>query len=227
LPPPTFDDRLQSWLVPDASTPGRRSLHALVDRLRGISVSALYVDGAALAPGDLDEALAAAAALAAALDALGDTRHRGTPAGSKEAPTLLPERSPVSGASNVAAPPMRLEHHDGFSIGRVVFSEIHEGPAGHAHGGMVAAIFDELLGVAQVHSGAAGYTVELDVRYRKITPLLVPIIYRADVASREGRVIKVHATSYAESAPDVELASAEGTFITQRFLPIPDELQGT
>ena len=223
-PPVAPDERLQSWLRPNASTPARRALHELAERIRSLAVDVLYVDPAALDDDGLDSALAAASALDEQLTALPNTRALGTPAGPKEVPTVLAERSPISGHANVAAPPLRLEHHDGFTLGRAVFSEIHEGPTGHVHGGVVAAMFDELLGVAQVHSGAAGYTIELDVRYHKITPLFVPIVYRAEVERRDGRVIKVRATSYVEDRPEVELASAVGTFLAQSFLPVPDEV---
>ena len=52
--------------------------------------------------------------------------------------------------------------------GRVRFGAAYEGPPGHVHGGMVAAMFDELLGRAQQ---SAGFTGRLTITYRRPTPL--------------------------------------------------------
>lgn len=216
---------LQSWLYPDELTPARLAAHTLATRVRALAVDALYLDIDSVEAGSLEGLLEELDLVHRRLLALPNTRAGGTPAGPRENPTTLSERSPVSGRVNVAAPPMQITHHPrvegkpGWTEGHVVFSELHEGPSGHVHGGVVAAMFDELLGVAQVHSGAAGYTVELDVRYHRITPLFVPIVYRAELLSREGKVVKVTANCSTESAPDVLLSSAVGTFIVQQYLP--------
>lgn len=222
--------RLQSWLYPEELTPSRTAVHTLAARVRALAVDALYLDVEAVDLGELQSILDELDEVHQRFIALPNRRAAGTPAGPREDPTTLSERSPVSGRVNVVAPPMMLSHHPardgepGWTLGRVTFSELHEGPSGHVHGGVVAAMFDELLGVAQVHSGAAGYTVELDVRYLKITPLFVPVVYRAELESREGKVVKVRATSYLEDRPDVVLSSAVGTFIAQQYLPVPDDL---
>src|ERR1700737_3211005 len=64
------------------------------------------------------------------------------------------ERSPLSGPSNALAPPMVLtivgESGSQHVEGRVTFGQAYEGPPGSVHGGFVAAMFDEMLGYAQL-----------------------------------------------------------------------------
>lgn len=152
----------------------------------------------------------------AALPAIPDDQ---TPAGPRHAPTFLAERSPVSGAANVGSPPMVLTNHPGLTRGVATYSEVHEGPSRHVHGGVIAASFDELLGVAQVHSGAAGYTASLTIHFHHKMPLFEPIVYEASVADRDERRIHVEGRACRQSDPDRVLASATGTFVIQAHLP--------
>ncbi|MCU1588188.1 MAG: hypothetical protein JWN31_1681 [Frankiales bacterium] len=110
-------------------------------------------------------------------DHLDGLRPRGNDGEVSEAglrPTDHLRHSPLSGSANPMAPPVDLwtseESIGGQPVthGRVCFGAAYEGPPGHVHGGMVAAMFDELLGRAQ-HS--AGFTGRLTVTYRKPTPL--------------------------------------------------------
>ncbi|QXE92594.1 PaaI family thioesterase [Geomonas subterranea] len=67
-----------------------------------------------------------------------------------------------------------------------------EGPPGHAHGGAVAAIMDEALGLA---AWAAGYPIvvgNLNVSFRNMLPLKKVVTVESRVVSVEGRKIMVH-----------------------------------
>ena len=67
-----------------------------------------------------------------------------------------------------------------------------EGPPGHAHGGAVAAVMDEALGLA---AWAAGYAVvvgNLNVSFRNLLPLQKVVTLESEVVSVEGRKIMVH-----------------------------------
>src|SRR5512137_2998051 len=69
---------------------------------------------------------------------------------------------------------------------RIWFGPETEGPPGHAHGGAVAAVMDEALGLA---AWAAGYPIvvgNLNVSFRNMLPL------QNEVVSIEGRKIMVH-----------------------------------
>jgi acyl-coenzyme A thioesterase PaaI-like protein len=66
------------------------------------------------------------------------------------------------------------------------------GPPGHAHGGAVAAVMDEALGLA---AWAAGYAIvvgNLNVSFRTMLPLEKVVTLESRVVSAEGRKIMVH-----------------------------------
>ena len=126
--------------------------------------------------------------------------------------------SPWSGTGNVLAPPLEMWFVDGEvdgpegrrTDGAVVFDTAYEGPPGHAHGGCVAGVFDELLGRSQLR---AGFTGTLTLTYRRPTPLRQRIALCAWVDRSEGRKRWVKGTARLDGALLVE---AEGLFIAPR-----------
>ena len=82
----------------------------------------------------------------------------------------------VSGKRNAIAPPIRLwKVSDNEVRGEVTFSPTYAGPPDSVHGGIIAAVFDEILAMANVISGNAGFTGTLTIRYLNKTPLNTPI----------------------------------------------------
>ena len=88
---------------------------------------------------------------------------------------------------------------------RFWFGPEAEGPPGHAHGGSVAAVMDEALGLA---AWAAGYPIvvgNLNVSFKKMLPLQKVVTVESRIVSIEGRKIMVHgrifsgATTFAEA----------------------------
>ncbi|MFM8870739.1 MAG: PaaI family thioesterase [Actinomycetota bacterium] len=61
------------------------------------------------------------------------------------------------------------------------------GPPDKAHGGIVATMLDEVLGVASTAAGASGLTVALNIRFRAGTPLGVPLTVTARGTGVDGR----------------------------------------
>lgn len=75
---------------------------------------------------------------------------------------------------------------------RVWFGPETEGPPGHAHGGSIAAVLDEVLGLA---AWAAGYPIvvgNLNVSFRSMLPLQQVVTVETDIVSAEGRKVMVH-----------------------------------
>lgn len=75
---------------------------------------------------------------------------------------------------------------------RIWFGPETEGPPGHAHGGSIAAVLDEVLGLA---AWAAGYPIvvgNLNVSFRNLLPLMQVVTVETDIVSAEGRKIMVH-----------------------------------
>ncbi len=87
------------------------------------------------------------------------------------------ELSAFSGMLNPIAPPMAIEAgtlEDGRPalVGRVRLDRLREGPPRSGHGGVIAGLFDELLGGGQrLATGAPGMTARLNVRFRRPTPI--------------------------------------------------------
>jgi acyl-coenzyme A thioesterase PaaI-like protein len=99
-------------------------------------------------------------------------------------------------------------------IGRANFGAQYEGPPGHVHGGIIAAAFDEVLGMAQARTGRPGMTGTLTIRYRRPTPLHTEVVFEARVDRVEGRKIFAAGTLH---AGETLCAEAEGIFISVDF----------
>lgn len=97
--------------------------------------------------------------------------------------------SPILGELNPTAGQARL-WADGDAVrGTVTTSPIHAGPIGTVHGGIVAALLDELANLAVLASGNVGYTKTLTVSYRRPTPLGVELELWAHTAGRTGDAV--------------------------------------
>lgn len=126
-------------------------------------------------------------------------------------PDPMFDSSPILGVANPIAPPMTLTEEDGVIVATVTMSKAYEGPPGCVHGGYVAALFDEVLGAAQSHSGAPGMTGTLSIRYESPTPLETELRFEGRMIGVERRKIFTEGHCYANG---VLTARAEGTFIS-------------
>ena len=126
--------------------------------------------------------------------------------------------SPIIGYANPIAPPVEVwlgEDQDGQPEihGRVTFDYQYEGPPTCVHGGVIAELFDELMGAANVIAEKPSMTGTLTVRYRKPTPLLTQLDLVARFVKSEGRKVHTWAAIYHEGAVTAE---AKGLFIEVR-----------
>ena len=105
------------------------------------------------------------------------------------------DRSPVVGLTNPLAPPARYEHHPDEQCvrGEVEFGKAFEGAPGIVHGGFLAALLDEVLGVVTSYSGDPGMTREYTLHYHRPTHIKMPLRFEARFDRREGRKIFVSA----------------------------------
>jgi acyl-coenzyme A thioesterase PaaI-like protein len=124
--------------------------------------------------------------------------------------------NPVSGILNPIAAPLALEVVEGAEggsrelRGTVNYGTFFEGPPGLVHGGHVAAVLDEALGMANYAADMGALTGTLTVRYRKPTPLRTDLRIEARFLGREGRKIRTWAGLFRENEL---LAEADGLFI--------------
>lgn len=128
--------------------------------------------------------------------------------------------SPVIGFANPVAPPVVVEAGEEGLRGTAFFDHQYEGPPTCVHGGVIALVFDELLGAANIAAGCPGMTGTLTVRYRRPTPLRTPLRLEARCLGQQGRKITTWGGIY---NGDQLLAEAEGIFIElvpERFLQV-------
>ena len=124
----------------------------------------------------------------------------------------------VSGMANPMGIAMTVRRDHDDAVARVRLGAAFEGAPGRAHGGIVAAVFDDTMGfVLNMHSTPA-FTGRLTVSYLAPTPVGVEIEFRARLVGRERRKLFMEGEAYHDG---VRVAEAEGLFIA-----IPPERLG-
>jgi hypothetical protein len=178
---------------------------------------------ATVSPLEWETITAAAIAIEAAADALDAApvsrpRRRSSPSADRDPMDFFPN-SPVIGTSNPIAPPVTLVAVDGVDggmremRGTVNFGYPYEGPPTCVHGGVIAEVFDEVLGATNIVAGNPGMTGTLTIKYRKPTPLLTDLRIEARCLGWSGRKIRTWGAIF---NGDVLTAEAEGVFIAVR-----------
>ena len=191
--------------------------YALADALRRITSS---VVGMRLPDGELVLAGEQLAELAARLEGAAEGRRpRAQPEPAGHPQDFFPT-SPVIGFANPVAPPVVVEAVEGGLRGSAFFDYPYEGPPTCVHGGVIAMVFDELLGATNIVAGCPAMTGTLTIRYRRPTPLRTPLRLEARCIGRSGRKVTTWGGIYRD---EELLAEAEGIFIElvpERFLQI-------
>jgi acyl-coenzyme A thioesterase PaaI-like protein len=196
-------------------SPRRAELHRLADAGR------LVIDRMATTDAPHAAIERAAELLEAAARELDGPGRRRTYQGFAEsanaggAPHAHFDHSPVMGMANPMAPPTRMESGGRRSIVMYMrFGAAYEGPPGSVHGGIVAAAFDEILGMTQSLSGQPGMTGTLTIRYRRPTPLYRDLRFEGRLERVEGRKILTTGTCH---DGETLTAEADGLFISVDF----------
>lgn len=76
-------------------------------------------------------------------------------------------------------------------VARVWFGPETEGPPGHAHGGAMAAVLDEVLGLAAWAAGHPIVVGKLNIHFSQLLPLETVMQVESEIVSVEGRKVKV------------------------------------
>lgn len=119
--------------------------------------------------------------------------------------------SMVSGLANPMGLGAALWREGDHAVMEVVLGPAFEGAPGRSHGGVVAALVDETMGLVWGGRGVLAYTAQLDLTFRAPTPIDEPITARAWLESRHGRKLTMKATVH---AGDVLVAEATALFLT-------------
>lgn len=178
---PLQDDAHDNWDLAEPPEEGARAAkHRLVREVKRLVDAAALLDVADVGAEAVDRLASLATVAADAVVA--HPTLAGTGLAQAAGPDhALAERSPFSGRANPLAAPMTITVDGDVTRATAYYTAAYEGPPNTLHGGFVAAAFDDLLGVAQMASGDAGFTGTLTVRMRLPTPLFTQIDYEAGV----------------------------------------------
>ena len=174
----------------DAAMAVRRLAHALVAHDAADALLARIAEDARRWAADVEHH----PRLVRGADALREDRAGGPPADG--APVEHFDRCPVSGMANPLATGLVARR-----VGDQVHCEVElgpacEGPPGHAHGGIIAALFDDATAFLSRVLDETCVASELTVHYRRPVPIGVRLQIEARVARRDGRRIHTEATMH-------------------------------
>jgi acyl-coenzyme A thioesterase PaaI-like protein len=188
----------------------------IVEGIRQINAKILHLGGSL-------ESLTAAAdrvdALLASLDGVTSARAIETYRGSFDLadPNNVLPFNPATGVLNPIAPKLEMAVDGKMLVTYCEFSRCHEGGPDTAHGGMIAAVYDQLLAYATMMEGKTGPTVWLKVTYLKPTPVNERLRFEAIVTSVAGRKYSVAGSCY---RGDVKVSEAEGLMLGSYDVPV-------
>ena len=181
-------------------------MDTLVELTRELRLVIEAVSANEVADDDATEALALARELRSQLGGERRPRWYDDPGAATEGRTGGSEefgyQSPLRGVHNAVAPPLEVTAVTDDEGRRIVEATArlglaYEGPPHGVHGGLVAAMFDEVLGATQRYTGRPGVTAQITVKYRHVTPLEEELRFRAWVERDSGRRIVSRATCHA------------------------------
>jgi acyl-coenzyme A thioesterase PaaI-like protein len=128
----------------------------------------------------------------------------------------------VGGHSNPTSVGFTIRYEGDDVVADVVLRKAFEGAPGRAHGGIVAATFDDVTGFVIGQLQAPAFTGELTVRYLAPVPVEQPLEVRARLDGRERRKLFISAECRHEGTV---IASCKAIYITvdpSRFAGAPD-----
>jgi len=117
----------------------------------------------------------------------------------------------VGGLSHPIAPQLQMAVDGDAGRGEVVIGPLFQGGPGLVHGGVLALLIDHALGCVGAGPLRPAMTVRLSVRYRRPTPLGVPLTVSARLDRIEGRKLHMSAEIVANGEVTVD---AEAVFLT-------------
>jgi acyl-coenzyme A thioesterase PaaI-like protein len=116
----------------------------------------------------------------------------------------------VGGLSHPIAPQLHMDVQGDRGSGEVIVSRLFQGGPGLCHGGVVALLVDHAMGCVANRPDRPAMTVRLTLRYRRPTPIEVPLTVSVRLDRIEGRQLHLSATVAARGEVTVE---ADGVFL--------------
>lgn len=128
------------------------------------------------------------------------------------APMTSYDDRPISGRSSPWGLDLAIRREGNEAVARLTLRAAHEGAPNRSHGGIVAALFDDVYGFVLDLEQQAGFTGELGIRYRAGTPIGVPLECRVRLDERRGRKLFMSGDLIDTSTGTV-VATSTATFI--------------
>jgi len=125
-------------------------------------------------------------------------------------PNAVMPFNPATGAFNPVAPALEMSWEAERLVARLEFPAHYESAPDTVQGGMVAALYDQLLSFAVMARGKTGPTIWVKTHYLKRTPIQQPLRFEGWVESIEG---DHYATRGACFHGDVKVSEAEGLML--------------
>ncbi|MBU2493229.1 MAG: PaaI family thioesterase [Bacteroidetes bacterium] len=94
----------------------------------------------------------------------------------------------------------------------VIFGDLCIGPPGFAHGGAIASVFDEAMGVTAWLNAHKVMTAKLEINYLKPVPLNTKILGEFSIENIKGRTVKIGGRLVSEDEGTL-FAAANGIFV--------------
>lgn len=117
----------------------------------------------------------------------------------------------VGGLSHPIAPQLTMALDGDGGTGEVVIGPAFQGGPGLVHGGIIALLIDHAMGCVAARPDGPAMTVQLAMRYRRPTPLGVPLTVSVTLDRIEGR--KLHLSATITTAGEVTV-EADAIFLT-------------
>ena len=127
--------------------------------------------------------------------------------------------SPAVGPFNPIAPPLKVEvinvgkYKEIRAFGKL--DGVYVGPPDLVQGGVIALLFDDIMGSVLVVNNCGAMTGTLEVRYEKPTPINKELLWTGKIEKIEGRKIHVSAELWEE---ETRTAKAKGVFVKVEML---------
>lgn len=139
-----------------------------------------------------------------------------------EAPNDVIPFNPATGEFNPIAPPLEMTLEGEKLVIRCTFPDRYESGPDMVQGGMVAAVYDQLLAYSVMAAGATGPTLWLKVSYLKPTPIHEELRFEGMVNSIEGKRFTVRGSCH---HGDQKISEAEAQVLRAIDLPRKGEAQ--
>ena len=127
--------------------------------------------------------------------------------------------SPAVGPFNPIAPPLKVEvinvgkYKEIRAFGKL--DGVYVGPPDLVQGGVIALLFDDIMGSVLVVNNCGAMTGTLEGRYEQPTPITKELLWTGKIEKIEGRKIHVSAELWEE---ETRTAKAKGVFVKVEML---------